>query len=111
MSNSIWTKATFVTALSAMSAFATVSAVRADGLIVGGCVGGRGSANCVVRWGPPGDPYVRNVPDPRTEAEKAQTADREHKWQERCHPVIVQDGLGVPRYRYSAPGCEFGVVD
>ena len=111
MSNSIWAKAPIVAALAAMSLFATETAVRAEGLLVGGCVGGRGSANCVVRWGPPGDPYVRNVPDPGNEVQKAQAAEREHKWQERCRPVIVQDALGVPRYRYSAPGCEFGVID
>jgi len=84
---------------------------RADFLIVGGCVGGRGALNCVVRKGPVGDPYVRQVPPPDTEAEKDRTTRRDQKWMDRCRPVIVQDGYGVPRYHYSAKGCDFGVLE
>lgn len=100
-----------VVTLSGLTMSAIATAAYADGLVVGGCVGGRGDLNCVVRWGPPGDPYVRLVPDPTDEVEKKRAAEREHKWQERCRPVIAQDALGVPRYQYSAPGCEYGVID
>jgi hypothetical protein len=86
------------------------SAAYADGMIVGGCVGS-GALNCVVRWGEAGDPYVRVVPAPTNETEKAQSAERDRKWEERCRPTIMQDRFGVPRYRYAAPGCEFGVIE
>jgi hypothetical protein len=85
-------------------------AAHADGMALGGCVGGGGSLNCVVRWGEAGDPYIRTVPQPVTADEKAQSAERDHKWEQRCQPVIAQDRYGVPRYQYSAPGCEFGVI-
>ena len=61
------------------------------------------------RQGPLGDTYVRHVPEAFGDAEKAAQAERDHRWVARCHPIIVQDGYGVPRYRYGAPGCEFGV--
>jgi hypothetical protein len=84
----------------------------ADRLIVSGCAGRIwGSFNCVTRKGPAGDPYVRLVPAPQGEAEQARIIDRDHRWQDRCRPVIAQDRYGVPRYRYAAPGCEFGVVE
>jgi len=85
------------------------SAAYADGIVVGGCVGS-GAVNCVVRWGEAGDPYVRLVPAPANEEEKARSAERDHKWEARCRPTIVQDGYGVPRYQYAARGCEFGVI-
>jgi hypothetical protein len=88
----------------------TLIAARADTLIVGGCVWSRGGANCVMRSGPPGDPYVRTVPRADTEAERARATERDQKWLDRCRPVISQDAYGVPRYHYSAKGCEFGVV-
>jgi len=59
--------------------------------------------NCVTRWGPPGDPYVRLVPEHGTN--KA----RDRRWLARCRPVIEYDHYGVARYHYSVPGCEFGV--
>ncbi len=89
----------------------TWSSAYADGMAVGGCVGGQGSLNCVVRWGEAGDPYVRLVPQPTDQAEKDRAAQRDQKWQERCRPTVAQDYYGVPRYRYSAPGCEFGVIE
>lgn len=73
------------------------------------CVGSWKGFNCVTRSGPTGDPYVRLVPEPLGEAEKARLAVRDRKWLARCHPVIEHDRYGVARYRYSAPGCEFGV--
>jgi hypothetical protein len=89
----------------------TSSAAYADGMAVGGCVGTRGSLNCVVRWGEAGDPYVRLVPQPIDQVEKDRAAERDHKWQDHCRPTIAQDYYGVPRYRYAAPGCEFGVIE
>lgn len=87
------------------------SATQADGIAVGGCVGGGGSLNCVVRWGEAGDPYVRTVPPPDSDEERRHSAERDRKWQERCRPVIAQDHYGVARYSYAAPGCEFGIIE
>ncbi|MGC2122691.1 MAG: hypothetical protein WA652_07535 [Xanthobacteraceae bacterium] len=86
------------------------SAAYADSRAFGGCVGDDGSLNCVVRWGDAGDPYVRLVPKAATETEQNQAAERDRKWEQRCKPTISQDRYGVPRYQYSAPGCEFGVI-
>jgi hypothetical protein len=93
-----------------LSVMALTSAAYADGLAAGGCVGGRASLNCVAHWGEAGDPYVRTVPQPVDEAERTRAAERDRKWEARCKPVIAQDRYGVPRYQYSAPGCEFGVL-
>ena len=87
------------------------SAAYADGMIVGGCVGHEGALNCVARWGEAGDPYVRKVPEPADDAERARSAQRDKKWEARCQPVIAQDRYGVPRYQYVARGCEFGVIE
>ena len=72
---------------------------------------GERSLNCVARWGEAGDPYVRLVPSPADDAERAHAAERDHKWEQRCRPAIAQDRYGVPRYQYAAPGCEFGVIE
>ncbi len=86
------------------------SAANADGLVAGGCLGRGISVNCVVRWGTPGDPYVRTVPQIKDNEEQSRAAERDHRWEQRCKPTIAQDRYGVPRYFYSAPGCEFGVI-
>jgi hypothetical protein len=96
-----------------------VTLAYADELYVGGCVGaggggggsGSGAFSCVLRVGPAGHPYIRTVPQPQTEADKARQAERDHRWVERCRPVVGQDRYGVPRYHYAAPGCDFGVVN
>ena len=44
----------------------------------------------------------------RERAEQAAAAERERRWLARCRPVVQQDQFGVGRYRYAAPGCEFG---
>jgi hypothetical protein len=75
------------------------------------CVGGFTTFNCVTRWGPAGDRYVRVVPRPVDEAEKARLVARDRKWLERCNPIVERDRYGVGRLRYAAPGCEFGVSD
>ncbi len=87
----------------------TVSSARAGSVAGLNCVGGGRSFNCVGQWGVGGDPYVRTVPEAFGEAERAQAAARDHKWQTRCHPVVEHDIYGVARYQYSAAGCEFGV--
>jgi hypothetical protein len=98
-------------ALSLVISAMIVSAASADGMLVGGCVGGTGAVNCVVRWGEAGDTHLRLVPEPTSDFEKKRSADRDHKWEERCRPTIAQDRYGVPRYQYAAPGCEFGIID
>jgi hypothetical protein len=104
--SSAFAPAVFVVAVVSLSA-----AHAEDTIGVGGCVGAPGSFNCVVRVGPAGDPYVRTVPQPLTDEDKARTEARDHKWIDRCHPTIAQDRYGVPRYHYAAWGCEFGVIE
>jgi hypothetical protein len=72
------------------------------------CVGWWTGSNCVNQSRELGDPYVRLVPEPLGEAEKGQITARDNKWLAHCRPVIEHDRYGVARYRYSAPGCEFG---
>ena len=98
-------------ALSVVTLAVIWSAAYADGMALGGCVGGTGALNCVVRWGEAGDPYIRIVPEPTNDAERTRSVERDRKWQQRCRPTIMQDRYGVARYRYSAPGCEFGVIE
>lgn len=73
------------------------------------CVGGVTSFNCVEQSAAARDPYVRIVPEVRGEQQKAQAAARDRNWLSRCHPVVEHDIYGVARYRYAAPGCEFGL--
>ncbi len=86
------------------------SAAHADGMAAGGCLGDELSLNCVVRWGEARDPYIRTVPQAADDTERNQAAERDRRWQARCKPTIAQDRYGVPRYRYAAPGCAFGVL-
>jgi len=74
------------------------------------CVGSRASLSCVGQWGPSVDPHIRYAPGPRDPREEAEAAERERRWVARCRPVIRQDQYGVARYRYAAPGCEYGVI-
>lgn len=96
----------------ALSVITLAAPAKAEVMARGGCIGGifGGSVNCVVRWGEAGDPYIRTVPQPADDTARSQAAERERKWEQRCHPTIAQDHFGVPRYRYSASGCEFGVI-
>jgi hypothetical protein len=91
-------------------AAAAVTAARAADVEVSSCVGGWRGYSCVSRWGT-GDTYVRDMPEPIDAAEKARREAQDHKWLARCRPVVQHDRLGVSRYRYSAPGCEFGVTE
>lgn len=49
------------------------------------------------------DPRIIHIPQDRVINEE-----REAAWVKRCNPRIVRDALGVGRYVYSAPGCEYG---
>jgi hypothetical protein len=52
------------------------------------------------------NPHVIAVP----ETDEAGQA-RDRRWFERCNPIVRQDRYGMPRYTYSAPGCEYGRLD
>ncbi len=96
-------------ALSMLVWCAGLAAAQAQMVGSGGCIGDRYSLNCAFRYGPAGDPYVRQVPQPLDAAAIARAQERARRWAARCHPVIALDPYGVPRYRYAQPGCEFGV--
>ena len=63
---------------------------------------------CVWGEGDLPNPNIRHVPQPETEADKAAAAERDRKWVEDCHPKLIRDPLGVMRYEYMVPGCEYG---
>jgi hypothetical protein len=79
---------------------------QADGARWTSCIGGRYSVNCITQW----RKWTPEEPKPPTEQEIAESRERDRQWQERCARVIVQDNLGVPRYTYAAPGCEYGRI-
>jgi len=82
---------------------------RAQEVRIDGCVGTWFSSNCVTRWGPANDPFIRLVPQTLDSAQRARMRERDRRWAARCHPAIRQDRYGVSRYVYTMPGCEFGV--
>jgi hypothetical protein len=55
------------------------------------------------------DPYIRIIPEPVGDSQRAQFAARDRRWVDHCHPTVQYDRYGVARYRYAATGCEFGV--
>ena len=91
-------------------AVAAVTSASAGGVGDLSCLGAAPmNFNCAGRWDmAPGDPYIRLVPEPG-EAQKAALKERDRKWLAHCRPVVERDAFGVARYRYVAPGCEFGV--
>jgi hypothetical protein len=82
---------------------------RAGSVTNSGCVGLWANYNCAQVSAEGGNPYVRLVPEPLGENERGQLAARDRRWVDHCRPVVQYDRYGVPRYRYSAAGCEFGV--
>lgn len=82
---------------------------QAQELETGGCVGNWHASNCVTRWAPAGDPFIRQVPPPAGPGEQARAREHYRRWADRCRPSIRQDRYGVARYHYALPGCEFGV--
>lgn len=107
MSAGRWVLAGAFAAQIAMSAPAV-----ADVTYSGGCIGGGGSFNCILkkRVGPAGPAGIYKVDEPRGEELEA-AMERDRKWLARCKPVIRQDAYGVGRYYYAASGCEFGKLD
>jgi hypothetical protein len=87
----------------------TSTSAHAGGIVTSGCVETWRAFNCATRWAPALDPFVRIVPQPIGEAERAQAIERDHRWLARCRPIVAQDSYGVARYHYAASGCEFGV--
>jgi hypothetical protein len=73
------------------------------------CAGRWTGYNCAALSAEADNPYIRLIPEPLGDNEKALFAQRDRKWVDHCHPVVQYDRYGVARYRYSATGCEFGV--
>jgi hypothetical protein len=78
----------------------TVSGMRATS-----CYGGGPYFGCVTTWH---KTWGNGRPRQMTEQERAESAERDRRWVDRCRPMIRQDRYGVDRYHYAAPGCEFG---
>lgn len=97
--------------VTALISIGAATSAGAQGVTNYGCVGSWRSINCVTRSGPAEDPFVRLVPPPRDDSERARAVERERRWVDRCRPVIRADRYGVGRYRYAMPGCEFGATD
>ena len=94
---------TLTAAVAAVLAGFAAEPAQAGGYDNLNCSGSYNFFNCTRRW----DiwPSERLMPDP---AEQAAAAERERRWLARCRPTVQQDQFGVGRYRYAAPGCEFG---
>jgi hypothetical protein len=96
-----------LTTLAGLAAALTLAAMaptaQADAVRSTSCVMIRGLLSCTTRWH-----RVDTQPPQPTEQELAEARERERIWTARCRPEIVQDGFGVPRYTYAAPGCEYG---
>jgi hypothetical protein len=73
------------------------------------CAGRWTGFNCAALSGEANNPYIRLVPEPLGDNERAQFAQRDRRWVDHCHPVVQYDRYGVARYRYTATGCEFGL--
>jgi hypothetical protein len=73
-----------------------------------GSSNGYGSTSCVEIRRELTNPYIIHVAPPTTAEEIADAKERDRQWRARCKPVVKQDVYGVPRYSYSAPGCDYG---
>jgi hypothetical protein len=51
-------------------------------------------------------PSVIAAAPPRTPEQQKAYADAQAAWQERCHPVVVEDREGIRRAKYAAPDCD-----
>jgi hypothetical protein len=105
--SALWPAAQIGTAI--LLSVVTWTSAGAGNIAAENCVRTARSLNCVDNWGASNDPYVRTVPDTASEAEKAQLAQRDHRWLAHCRPLVQRDSYGVARYYYAAPGCEFGI--
>jgi hypothetical protein len=52
-----------------------------------------------------GPSVIAAAPPPTPEQQKAD-AEAQAAWQERCHPVVVEDREGIRRVKYAAPDCD-----
>jgi hypothetical protein len=43
---------------------------------------------------------------PRSSEQQQADAEAQAAWQERCHPVVVEDREGIRRVQYAAPDCD-----
>jgi hypothetical protein len=82
---------------------------RADGIATGNCVRTPNSFFCFAQWGSGGNPYIREVAPVTDPQAKAELAERDRRWEARCHPTLKADAFGVMRYQYVADGCQYGV--
>ena len=71
------------------------------------CFMSEGMYSCVWNSGG-GVPGVIRLDTARSERDAAESAERDRLWAARCRPQARVDQYGVRRYRYAAPGCEFG---
>jgi hypothetical protein len=95
-------------AASAIAMLMGAAPARAGGVYTTDCVYGYGGHSCTRIWRRLGNPYVMQVPRPRSEEEVTEAAARDRLWEARCRPIVRQDMYGVRRYHYFAPGCEYG---
>jgi hypothetical protein len=51
-------------------------------------------------------PSVIAAAPPRTPEQQKAYAEAQAAWQERCHPVVVEDREGIRRAKYAAPDCD-----
>lgn len=104
-----WLAALALLALSMMTAPARSESP--DRVSILNCYGNRYAASCVVtRHRGRLNPHVITVPA-QSEEEAAAAKERDRRWAERCEPVVRPDRYGMPRYSYSARGCEYGRLD
>ena len=74
----------------------------------GGSSSGDSSDSCVEIRRELTNPYVIRVQAPQSPEELAAANEQDRLWQARCRPTLQQDMLGIDRYYYAAPGCEYG---
>ena len=99
----------FPAAFAFIMAFAPAPPAFADGVRNTTCLQTGGAVSCTTQWRHgTGSQYLPWLIDAR---ETAASAERERKWLARCRPVAREDQLGISRYRYAAPGCEFGKIE
>jgi hypothetical protein len=104
-----WLAPLALLALSMMSAPARSE--PQDRVSILNCHGSRYAATCVTtRRRGRLNPHVISVPA-QSEEDAAAAQARDRRWAERCEPVVRPDRYGMPRYSYSARGCEYGRLD
>jgi hypothetical protein len=93
-------------------ALLTASSTQAGSVYTTNCSASYGygyaRGGCIEIEGRLANPHMIEVPQPQSDKEIADAAERERLWKARCRPVIRQDHYGVRRYHYAAPDCEYG---